>query len=80
MKLKLGQKVKDVITGFEGIVTGRCEYLTGCNRVLVLAQAKDGKAGEGSWLDEDRCEVLDETPLQLPRKTAAGFCQAPPIR
>ena len=48
--------------------------------MLVLAQAKDGKAGEGSWLDEDRCEVLDETPLQLPRKTAAGFCQAPPIR
>ena len=31
MSLSLGVTVKDKITEFSGIVTGRCEYITGCH-------------------------------------------------
>jgi hypothetical protein len=31
----LGKKVKDKITGFEGIATSKHIYLTGCNQYAV---------------------------------------------
>jgi hypothetical protein len=53
--IKLGTRVKDAITGFEGIATSRAEYLYGCVRVLVEPQIlKDGKPVEALWLDELR--------------------------
>jgi hypothetical protein len=57
MQIKLGQKVKDTITGFDGTATGRCEYLTGVPRVQVVRQNTDGKMQE-EWLDEPRLEVV----------------------
>ena len=39
--IKLGQEVKDRVTGFKGIAIGRTHYLQGCDRVLV--QPKVGK-------------------------------------
>lgn len=58
-KIAMEAKVKDRLTGFSGIVTGRVEYLTGCRRYLV--QAKMKKSGtsppEPEWLDEDRLVV-----------------------
>jgi len=58
--VNLGDKVKDRINGFEGIVTGRTEYLYGCIRVLVdpTDLDKDGKPREMQWLDEDRVELV----------------------
>ena len=32
---QLGDKVKDTITGFTGVVTGRSEWLFGCVRCAV---------------------------------------------
>ena len=52
----LGQKAKDKITGLEGIVTGKAEYLYGCTQYCVVPPARDGKAG-GEWFDEGRIEV-----------------------
>jgi len=34
-KHKLGIIAKDKITGFEGMVTSRVEFLTGCNRYCI---------------------------------------------
>jgi hypothetical protein len=58
--IELGKKAKDKITGLEGIVTGRCEYLYGCTQYCIMPQATDNKAPEGSWYDEGRVEVIDE--------------------
>lgn len=33
----LGRKVRDKVTGFEGIVTGRATYLTGCDQYSRLS-------------------------------------------
>ena len=50
---ELGVKVKDIVSGFQGIVTSRTEYLNGCIRYGVEAQElkKDGDAHE-LWFDE----------------------------
>ncbi len=53
-RIALGAKIKDSITGFSGVVTGRAEYITGCRQYLVTAKGTKGKRGEHEWFDEDR--------------------------
>jgi hypothetical protein len=57
--IKLGDRVKDSITGFKGIVTGRFEYLNGCVRLAVTPEElKDGKPVEDMVFDEGRLSGL----------------------
>ena len=53
-KIELGRKVRDSITGFSGIVTGRCDYISGCRQYLVTPKAERNKLAESFWFDEDR--------------------------
>lgn len=70
---ELGDKVKDRISGLEGVVTGRIDYLYGCRQVLVNPQeVKDGKPIESSWLDEDRVEVVQAGCIPRPATAAAA--------
>ena len=60
-KLKLGREAKDKITGFQGIITGKAIYLTGCNQYVL--QPKCEKAGsypEANWFDEGRLDVVGD--------------------
>lgn len=60
-KFELGQKVRDIITGLEGIVTSRTEYLTGCAHIGVQPQQlKDGKMVDPEWIDQTRLVFVDE--------------------
>ena len=61
-QLDLGVKVRDKITDFEGVITGRAEYITGCRQYCVSPKAKDNEFTGAQWLDEDR--LLNVTPLQ----------------
>lgn len=56
----LGKKAKDKITGFEGIIIGKCEYLFGCNQYGIAPPAKDGETKSVCWFDEGRIEIIDE--------------------
>jgi hypothetical protein len=60
MENVLGLKVRDRITGFEGMVTGRVQYITGCNQLLVQppVKKKGGTFEEARWFDEDRMEAI----------------------
>ncbi|WP_309086432.1 hypothetical protein [Chelativorans sp.] len=76
----LGTKVRDRITGFSGVVTGRVEYLTGCNQVLVSPPAKeDGSLVAAEWLDEQRLEVISEDRILLDNGASPG-CDRPAPR
>jgi hypothetical protein len=74
--IKLGSKVRDIVNGFEGIATGRAEYLTGCTQYLVAPQKtdKDGKVTESYWLDEGRLVVL-----AAPTKAVAAIGTQPTV-
>jgi hypothetical protein len=56
----LGKLGKDKITGFEGIVTGKAEYLYGCTQYCLVPRVSDGKLGESQWFDEGRIEISGE--------------------
>jgi hypothetical protein len=54
----LGKKAKDKITGFEGIIVGKCTYLFGCATYgIAPAVIKEGKVESTVWFDEGRIEV-----------------------
>lgn len=58
--IKLGQKAKDKITGFEGILTARHQYITGCDQYQLAPDGldDDGKLKEIYSFDEGRIEIL----------------------
>jgi hypothetical protein len=58
--VELGNKVKDLISGFGGIAVGRIEYLYGCSQIQIEPDRldKDGKHVDARWFDEQRVEVL----------------------
>lgn len=59
--IELGKIAKDKITGFEGVITARCEFLTGCNRYCIQPTTlKDGRPIESIYFDEAQIEVLSD--------------------
>lgn len=59
--IKLGDRVRDRITGFEGIVIGITDWLYQCRRPIVQPSKldKDGELMKSESFDEDQLEVLE---------------------
>lgn len=77
----MGLKVREKITGFEGIVTGYCIYISGCNQALVApATDENGKHVEAMWWDEQRLDVIGTDRVTLDNGDTPG-CDIPaPVR
>ncbi len=57
----LGKKAKDKITGFEGIITSKHIYLTGCNQYGIQPPVdSNGKIPTVGYFDEGRIEIIGE--------------------
>lgn len=62
--IRLGEEVRDKITGFAGVATARSEFENGCIRYLVTSrELKDGKVVD-DWFDEQRLEAKSEVPAE----------------
>ena len=78
MRVELGSKVRDKITGIEGIVFARTEYLTGCIHVAVQPQklTSEGKIIDPEWVDETRVDVIGDgvtlNPVSVPGTRSPG--------
>jgi hypothetical protein len=60
----LGKKVRDKVTGFEGIVSSVGFDLYGCVQAVVTpVMAEKGKLEPGQWFDTKRLFVLDDSPV-----------------
>ena len=57
-KEALGKIGKDKITGFQGVIVGKCEYLTGCDQLCLQPPAKDGDFKLSQWFDSSRVEIV----------------------
>ncbi len=79
--IKLGMEAKDKITGFTGIVTGRCEYISGCHQLLLTpAVGEKGEHRDPHWFDEQRVERVGDVFIQLGNGETPG-CDVPaPVR
>lgn len=80
-QFKLGVTVRDLLTGFEGVATGKSTYLTGCDQYLVQPVAlKDRDIVDGRWFDAQRLELVsDKNPVVLDNGRL-GDCGCAPIK
>ncbi len=81
-KAKLGMTVKDQLTGFQGTVVARSEWLWGCVSIAVLSgEHKDGKPVEEQWFDEARIfEVKGSKKREAPAAVTGGPARPSPRR
>ena len=73
-KYQLGSKVKDIITGYTGIVRSRTQYLTGCNTYGIqnTELQKDGSMSKWEYFDEDLITQVGKTVILKEREPTGG--------
>ena len=59
-KFNRGDEVRDKITGFQGIITSRTDYINGCNRYGVQPKADKCKMVDAYNIDEQSLELVAE--------------------
>lgn len=64
MKIKLGQRYRDKVSGFEGVATSRTEFLYGCERVGL--EALVGGDVKSFSFDAPGLEKVSEPPVVRP--------------
>jgi hypothetical protein len=80
--IQVGDIAKDSITGFQGVVVGRTEWLNGCARIGLQPQSlnKDGKPIEVEWFDETQCTLISSKKHQAKRETGGPRPNPPRVK
>lgn len=61
-KFKLGETLRDNVTGFQGVATGRHEYIDRCIQYSLSPPVDhDGKLPESFSFDEQRLEKVEDS-------------------
>lgn len=82
--IKLGDKVKDSVTGFVGVATARAEYMNGCIQYEITPNGLiEGKVGDSYWMDEQRVSKVPKGKSTVkktvaPRRRRGGPQNRPP--
>jgi len=75
---ELGDRVKDVISGFTGIINSRSQWLYNCNTYGVKSETlHEGKIVDPQYFDEPQLELVDELVFENKRDTE-GPCDKIP--
>ena len=77
----MGATAEDIITGFKGVVTGKCSYITGCDQYLIQPRAENNIKIDAQWFDINRL-VSDEriSILKLDNSVDKGACDMAPVK
>ena len=77
--LKLGDKARDTISGFTGIIVAITDWLNGCRRITIAPQElKDGKRIDSDTFD---CEQIERVEIAAPKVTKpTGGPSISPVR
>ena len=79
-KFKNGDEVREKVSGFKGVITGTCFYLTGCNQYLISAESKENKEPVALWYDEGRIELVENEKIKEKDVEAdENGCDLPPL-
>lgn len=72
--VRLGDKVKDKVTGFVGIAVCKTTYLQGCDRVGVQGVVKKNeKPMAWVYIDEPQLKVLKRKEINEGKKITGGY-------
>lgn len=76
-KYGLGSTARDKITGYEGLIIARTEWLYGCHRYILQAQKLDDKGNPIAphHVDQDAIELI--TAADIPVKSTGGDAPMP---
>lgn len=73
MGIELGDLVRDIVTGFEGIAVSKHIFLTGCNRWGVQPVPQPAKKGapiqiktDSTAFDEPQLVIVEKGKVKLP--------------
>lgn len=79
MHINLGDKAKDLVTGFEGICIARTHWLNGCVRCTLQPDKtdKEGKPYEGQTFDEPQLTVVKQGQVKCGPTDTGGPIPAP---
>ena len=79
--LNLGDKAKDKVTGFTGIVTARTVFLNGCVRCGVQSdKLKDGLPTDIQWFDEPQLILVKANAVETGPRDTGGPMNCMPKR
>jgi hypothetical protein len=83
-KFELGEAVRDVLTGFTGIVATQSRWLTGCNTYGVKPlELKDGVPMDRVYFDEPQLELVKASQFEEAEETSepdpGGPCKKVPV-
>lgn len=77
-KFDLGDRAKDIITGFSGVVVSRSQWLNNCNTYgLQPEKLKDGIPQERQHFDEPQIELVTEKVVNGSRATGGPHRHVP---
>ena len=63
-RVDVGDRVKDKVSGFEGIVISRTEFMAGCERIEVQAEKlHEGEPVEAQLFDAPNLDVIKQNAL-----------------
>ena len=82
-EVKNGDLVRELVTGYEGVVVSRTEFLNGCIRVSIQARdLKDGKPVEPLHADVEQLSIIGnvEEEVFAPRPIGTGGDRTYPSR
>ena len=67
-RVQLGDEVRDIVTGFQGIATAMIQYLVGCRHVGITSTElkDDGEPRPVQWIDEPQVEVVKRNAVEIP--------------
>lgn len=72
-KIELGDKVRDSVSGFEGIAIGRTTWLQGCDRITVQPKVdKDGKPQDAHTFDEPQLIIVAKKKVKAVKSPKTG--------
>ncbi len=70
--IRLGDEVRDKISGFQGIAVARHNYIEGCNRISIQPPVdKDGKLPDSITVDEPCLEIITVQKISKRQESAA---------
>lgn len=75
-KVMLGDRCRDIISGFEGICTGSAEWLYACTKVMITPEKVEGekyKPSEAQWFDEPQMKAIKEKVIKEDSHSTGGF-------
>ena len=76
-KIKLGDEIEDIVTGFKGIAIAKTSWLYGCDRITIQPKVdKDGKCPDNQTFDEESVRLVKKEKVKGDtRKKKTGGAQ-----